>query len=183
MDYKSFKYKTKYNLLNLNGGFYTENNIDSEHIIEKEIRCRKNNIPGIIISIDNNKKNKGYNVRFLGDSKNTYVDIKDISFDIIPYNITDYTISDNKIYIYQLFKSYTNANINITKLNPSFIEYIKYNLLHKPSNLFLKLVNTNVFLFYFIKKNYDYLLKNNLFITFNNKNKLLINNIIYGTKI
>jgi hypothetical protein len=170
MEYKSNKYKTKFNLLNQCGGLSTI--LDSEHSIEKEIRNRKNNIPGIIMSIDCNKR---YNVRFIGDNKNTNVNLEDISFDIIPYDIINYPISDNKIYVYQLFKSYTNANINISKLNPKFIEYITYNLTHNPSNLFLKLVNTNVFLFYFIKKNYNHLLQNNQFII-DLKNKVIINN-------
>jgi hypothetical protein len=167
MEYKSNKYKLKINLLNHYGGLSTI--LDSEHSIEKEIRSRKNNIPGIIISIDTDKR---YCVRFLGDNKNTYVTLEDITFDIIPYDIINYPISDNKIYIYQLFKSYTSANINVSKLNPKFIEYITYNLTHKPSILFLKLVNTNVFLFYFIIKNYYHLLQNIQFII-DHKNKTI----------
>jgi len=108
------------------------------------------NIPGIIISID--KEN--VKVRLLGNKKNTIVNIKNINPIVQKQDIIYYPMVDSVIFKYPLFKSYEHANIDPIKLNNEFIQYIKTNLMQKPSPTFLHLVNTNIFLHYFIVKNF-----------------------------
>jgi len=160
MEQKYNKYLEKLNKY-LNGG--------GKFKIGDEIMLKNDNIPGIILGF---KKPNIYSIRLIGMDSNTNKFEKDISVntrtDIPIFPIIDGRFNFN----YPELHSYTNAKAPTTNYDHQFNNYIISNINGFPSQQFLKFVNTNIFLYYYITFNYHSILNMSKYIIVDDKNKI-----------
>lgn len=137
--------------------------------IGDEIMLKNDNIPGIILGF---QKPNIYSIRLIGMDSN----INKYEKDIIVNTRTDtpkFPIIDGKFnFSYPELHSYTSAKVSTTNYDHQFNHYIISNINNFPSQQFLKFVNTNIFLYYYITFNYHNILSISKYIIVDDINKI-----------
>jgi hypothetical protein len=160
MEQKYNKYLEKLNKYNQTGGKFKTGD---------EIMLINDNIPGIIIKF---QKPNIYIIRLVGMDYNINKYEKDISVNTRTDTPTFPFIDGKFNFNYPEFHSYTNAKAPTTNYDNRFNNYIISNINGFPSQQFLKFVNTNIFLYYYITFNYHSILNMSKYIIVDDKNKV-----------
>jgi hypothetical protein len=138
--------------------------------IGEEIILKNDNIPGVVMNF---QKPNIYSIRLVGMDYN----IDKINTDINVNSRTDtpeFPFIDGRFnFNYPEFHSYSNVDTPTTYYDNRFNNYIIANINNFPSQQFLRFVNTNIFLYYYIINNFYDILNTSKHIIVDDKNKVL----------
>lgn len=144
-------------------------NIEDNFETGEEIMLKSDNISGVVMGF---QKPNIYNIRLVGMDYNIYK----MNTDIIVNTRTDtpeFPFIDGRFnFNYPEFHSYKNVYTPTTYYDNRFINYIIANINNFPSQQFLKFVNTNIFLYYYIIHNFHDILNISKHIIVDDENKV-----------